>query len=60
VNVLFALSATLGEVFSPAKAVFAGLGILLSVCILLNKILCAIVTAPSLRQLKMLEQAKIL
>jgi hypothetical protein len=48
------------QVFSPAKVVFAGVGVLLSVCIPLNKILWAIVTAPSLRQLRMLEQAKIL
>ena len=49
------------QVFSPAKAVFVGLGVLLAVCILLNKILLwAIVTAPSLRQLRMFEQAKIL
>ena len=47
------------QVFSPAKVVFVGLGVLLSVCILLNKILWAIVTAPSLRQLRMFEQAKI-
>jgi hypothetical protein len=82
VNVLFALSATLGEgvglvclitwtclisapsfirqVFSPAKVVFAGVGVLLSVRILLNEILWAIVTRPSLRQSRMLEQAKIL
>jgi hypothetical protein len=86
VNILFALSATLGEgvglvcqtmshnmnssdicilifirqVFSPAKVVFAGVGVLLSVRILLNKILWAIVTPPSPRQLRMLEQAKIL
>ena len=48
------------QVFSPAKVVFAGVGVLLSVCILLNKILCAIVTHPSLRQLRTLGQAKIL
>jgi NAD/NADP transhydrogenase alpha subunit len=47
------------QVFSPAKVVCAGVGVLLSVCILLNKILWAIVTAPSVRQLRMLEQAKI-
>ena len=48
------------QVFSPAKVVFAGVGVLLQVCILLNKILWAIVTAPSLRQLRILEQVKIL
>ena len=35
------------QVFSPAKVVFAGVGILLLVCILLNKTLWAIVTLPS-------------
>ena len=35
------------QVFSPAKVVFAGVGVLLSVCILLNKIPWAIVTVPS-------------
>jgi NAD/NADP transhydrogenase alpha subunit len=48
------------QVFSPAKVVFAGVGVLLLVCILPNKILWAIVTAPSLRQLRMFELAKIL
>ena len=48
------------QVFSPAKVVFAGVGVLLSVCILLNKILWALVTHTSLRQLSMLERAKII
>ena len=48
------------QVLSPAKVVFAGVGVLLSVCILLNKILWAIVTSLSVRQLRMLEQAKII
>jgi hypothetical protein len=48
------------QVFSPANVVFAGVGVLLSVCILLNKILWAIVTPPSLRQLRMLKEAMIL
>jgi hypothetical protein len=48
------------QVFSPAKVVFAGVGVLLSVCILLDKILWAIVTPPFLRQLRIPEQAKIL
>ena len=47
------------QAFSPANVVFTGVGVLLSVWILLNKILWAIVTAPSLRQLRMFEQAKI-
>ena len=48
------------QVFSPAKVAFAGVGVLLSVCILPNKILWVIVTHPTLRQLKMLEQVKTL
>jgi len=48
------------QIFSPAEVVFAGVGVLLSVCIHLNKILWAIVRPTSLRQLRMLEQAKTL
>ena len=33
----------LRQVFSPAKVVFAGVGVLLSVCILLNKIVWTII-----------------
>jgi hypothetical protein len=46
------------QVFSPAKVVFAAVGVLLSVSILLNKISWAIITPPSLRQLRMPKQAK--
>jgi hypothetical protein len=48
------------QVFSPAKVIFAGVGVLLSVRSLLNSFVRAIVTPTSLRQLRMLKQAKTL
>jgi hypothetical protein len=36
------------QVFSPAKVIFAGVGVLLSVCSLLNSFVEAIVTPASL------------
>jgi hypothetical protein len=48
------------QVFSPAKVIFAGVGVLLSVCSLLNNFVRATVTPASLRQLRMLEQVKTL
>ena len=45
------------QVFSPANVAFAGIGVLLSVCIL-NNLVCDIVTQLFLRQPKMLGQAK--
>ena len=47
------------QVFSPANVAFAGIGVLLSVCIL-YKLVCDIVTQIFLRQPKMLGQAKTL
>ena len=46
------------KVFSPANIVFAGIGILLSVCILLLAFVGAIVTLKSLRQPRMFGKAK--
>ena len=48
------------QVFSPAKVIFAGVGVLLSVCSFLNNFVRAIVTPASLRQLRMLERVKTL
>jgi hypothetical protein len=48
------------QVCSPAKVIFAGVGVLLSVCNLLNSSMRAIVTPASLRQLRMLAQVKTL
>ena len=48
------------QAFSPANIIFAGFGILFSVCILLGSFMGDIVTPVSLRQLRILEQAKIL
>jgi hypothetical protein len=47
------------QLFSPASVIFAGIGVLLSVCILIN-FAWAIITHPFLRLLKMFEQAKTL
>ena len=47
------------QLFSPASVIFAGVGVLLSVCILINYA-WAIITHTSLRLLKMFEQAKTL
>ena len=47
------------QLFSPASVIFAGVGVLLSVCILIN-FARAIITHTSLRLLKMFEQAKTL
>ena len=46
------------QVFSPAKVIFAGVGVLLSVCILHFHFVRAIVTPASLRLLGMFVQAK--
>jgi hypothetical protein len=48
------------QVFSPAKAIFAGIGVLLSVCILLNTFVRSIVIRTILRQPRMLVRAKTL
>jgi hypothetical protein len=48
------------QVFPPAKVIFAGVGVLLSVCNLFNSSVRAIVTPASLRQLRMFEQVKTL
>ena len=48
------------QVFSPASVIFAGIGILLSVCTLLISFMCAIVTPLSLRQLRIPGRAKTL
>ncbi|KAI9441066.1 hypothetical protein BJY52DRAFT_1320872, partial [Lactarius psammicola] len=54
VNVLYALSATLGEgvglVFSPAKVIFAGIGVLLLVSIIVDPTLWPTMTARSFRR----------
>jgi hypothetical protein len=47
------------QLFSPASVIFAGVGVLLSVCILVN-FASAIITRTFLRQPKRFEQAKIL
>ena len=47
------------QVFSPAKVIFAGVGVLLSVRIILNIYRAANITAASHRQLRMFEKAKI-
>ena len=46
----------MSQLFSPASVIFAGVGILLSVCIL-DIFALTVVTHASLRQLKMFEQA---
>jgi hypothetical protein len=47
------------QVFSPAKVIFAGVGVLLSVCtILLNNFVRVVVMPTSLRQQRMFGQAK--
>jgi hypothetical protein len=48
------------QVFSPAKAIFAGIGVLLSVCILLNTFIRFIVIRTALRQPRMFARAKTL
>ena len=47
------------QVFSPACVIFAGIGVLLSVCIFIN-LTCAFVTHTTLRRRKMFGQAKTL
>ena len=57
----YALSYSSGQVFSPAKVIFAGVGVLLSVCIhLLNNFVRVIVILTSLRQRRTFGQAKTL
>ena len=46
------------QVFSPAKTIFAGIGVLLSVCILLNTIVRTIVIRMALRQPRMFVRTK--
>jgi hypothetical protein len=48
------------QVFSPAKAIFAGIGVLLSVCILFNTFVRSMVIRTALRQPRMLGRAKTL
>ena len=48
------------QVFSPAKTIFAGIGVLLSVCILLNTFVSSIVIRTALRQPGMFARAKTL
>ena len=48
------------QVFSPAKVIFAGVGVLLSVSILLNTLAQASSISGLFRQLRMFRQAKIL
>ena len=49
------------QVFSPAKVIFVGVGVLLSVCRLLFTVFRELIVIPTpLRQLRMLVQAKIL
>jgi hypothetical protein len=48
------------QVFSPAKAIFAGIGVLLSVCILLNIFVRSIVIRTAPRQPRMFVRAKTL
>ena len=48
------------QVFSPAKAIFAGIGVLLSVCILLNTLVRIIVIRAVLRQPRTFARAKTL
>ena len=48
------------QVFSPAKVIFAGVGVLLSVCILFSHFARPILTPTYLRLLGMFVQAKIL
>ena len=46
------------QVFSPAKAIFVGVGVLLSVCILPNAVTRAMLIPASHRQLKRFAQAR--
>ena len=46
------------KVFSPANVIFSGIGILLSVCILLLAFVWAFVTPKIFRQLRILGKAK--
>jgi len=48
------------QVFSPAKTIFAGIGVLLSVCILLNTFVQSIVIRTALRLSRMFGRAKTL
>jgi hypothetical protein len=48
------------QVFSPANVIFAGIGVLLSVCIYLDGFAWTIVMPRSLRQLRALARAKTL
>ncbi len=48
------------QVFSPAKAIFAGIGVLLLVCILLDTFVRSIVIRTTLRQPRMLVRDKML
>src|SRR6266849_2242687 len=48
------------QVFSPAKAIFAGIGVLLLVCILIDTFVWSIVICTTLRQPRMLVRDKML
>jgi hypothetical protein len=48
------------QVFSPAKVIFAGIGVLLSVCILLNTFYQSIVIRMALRQPRMFARTETL
>jgi hypothetical protein len=48
------------QVFSPAKPIFAGISVLLSVCILLNTFVRSVVIRTALRQPRMFVRAKTL
>jgi hypothetical protein len=48
------------QVFSPAKAIFTGIGVLLLVCILLDIFVRSMVIRTSLRQPRMFARAKML
>ncbi|KAF8485422.1 hypothetical protein F5888DRAFT_1768176, partial [Russula emetica] len=62
VNVLLAFSETLGEgvgsVFSPAKVIFIGFGVLFSVCTLFNTFVRSIIIRSIFRQLRTFARTK--
>jgi hypothetical protein len=48
------------QVFSPAKTIFAGIGVLLSVCILPNASVRTIIIRTAIRQQRMFARTKTL
>jgi hypothetical protein len=50
----------ISQLFSPGSVIFAGVGVLLSVCIITNFVWAIIIILTHLRQLRMSEQAKTL